>query len=128
MIEGTEPFDNYNAGLAYTHLIEKARKLTEEWFAKHSETPMQEPGVVGYIMALRGMAQVDPALSRAGRLHPNQAVRWKAAFETWIEQFGSQVKVKRGVDRGEMWEKALREFDLLKEVLDSAFKKNGSRD
>ena len=112
-ISGTKLLtDNYNAGLAYGRAVNQIVELIEEWFAECVETPLPEPDLIGYVMALRGAAEVEPRLSQV-MVGSKTVDRWKEAFEKWIEQFGSKVKVKRGVSREELWEKTLQEFDAL---------------
>lgn len=114
-VTGIDPFQNYTIGLAYDSISAVAEKNIKEWFEVAKDIPQDEPGVLGYVIAIRVLAEYQP---KQVTLRTNDVRRWKEQYEQWLEKFGKKIKVKRGVDRDKMNENALKEFDLLIEALD----------
>lgn len=113
---------NWTASAAYVAACGQIEKQIDEWFNRYSDKAIEEPGILGLVVALRG------ALSTAGRsnelcVSTKKVERWKQQYQAWHEGHGSSIKVQRGIDRKKLLDLAIEEFDSLIAVIRSYFKK-----
>ena len=115
-IYGDEPLKNENASDCFGVVAILIEERINEWFEQNQDRGMSEPGVVGFVVALRLLVQAEP-MNCSVSLRASLVEKWKQQYAEWIDKFGSKVRVKRGVDRDLMWQKALGEFDLILKAL-----------
>lgn len=116
-IESYDPLiGNYVAGAKYVAACSQIAASIDDWFARYRDAPVEEPGILGFVIALRG------AFSSATRPHEfcvgtKRVKSWKDQYSEWFHRYGSKIKVRRGIDRAKLLQIATEEFDNLLAVM-----------
>lgn len=115
-ISGTGLLDNYNASVAYGASMEWVRQRIREWLDETQDMDIAEPGLIGFVMALRVLTESQPKLASAG-LRVSQVEEWRDRYMDWFEKHRGKVKVTRGVSKDEIARLARKEFDAIIKAL-----------
>ena len=111
-IYGTAPLEGENAARSYgTAILMILRRITE-WLDDRPDMDVGEPEVMGFVVALRVLAEAEPTLASAS-LFDERIDELRDRYLGWFEAHKAKVRVKRGVDKGEMARRAQEEFDRI---------------
>src|SRR5262245_48937689 len=115
-IYGTAPLDNENAMSTYSTSVSLIKDRILEWFDDVQDLDIAEPELMGYIVAVRGLAQAEPTVATI-QLRVSEVEEWRDRYLNWFERHRGKVKVSRGVSKDEIARLARREFDAIIKAL-----------